>query len=311
MRILVTGGGGLVGRSLLADPRAQRHEIFAPRRAELDLADAEACATWLARARPDLVIHLAARVGGIAANMAEPARFLTENLVMGLNLLSAARKAGVRRLINMGSSCMYPKDRLVPLKESDLLTGPLEPTNEAYALAKLSVWKLSQSLGRELPGAAWRTLIPPNLFGPHDSFDPESSHLPAAVIRKIATAQANGARSVEIWGDGTVRREFLYAPDLADFIWTFHDRLGDLPETINVGSGVDVTVNEYYAAAARALGYEGVFTHDLSRPMGMTRKLMDVSVQTALGWSPPTPLETAIAGTAAWWRAAEASQIAR
>ncbi len=311
MKILVTGGGGLVGRSLLADSRAGGHEIVAPRRAELDLADAAACAVWLNRIRPDLVIHLAATVGGIAANMAEPARFLTENLVMGLNLLTAAREAEVPRLINMGSSCMYPRDRQVPLRESDLLTGPLEPTNEAYALAKLSVWKLTQSLGREMPAAAWRTLIPPNLFGPHDSFDPERSHLPAAVIRKVESARRDGAASVEIWGDGSVRREFLYAPDLADFIWTFLDRLKDLPETINVGSGVDVTVNDYYAAAARALGYDGVFTHDLSRPVGMARKLMDVSAQIALGWAPPTALEAAIAATAAWWRGSEAAQTAR
>ena len=307
MRILVTGAAGMVGRLLLADPRAAHHDILAPPRRDLDLADPLACDAWLARERPDLVIHLAAVVGGVQAQIDSPARFLAENLAIALNLLSAARRTGVGRLINLGSSCMYPRDREGALAEADLLTGSLEPTNEGYALAKIAAWKLTQAFGREAPGRLWRTLIPPNLYGPHDRFDPVRSHLVAAAILKIEHALDAGLREVEIWGDGTVAREFMFAGDLADFIWRFHDHLEDLPETINVGVGEDATVNAYYAAVARALGYTGGFRHDPSRPVGMRRKLLDVTAQQRLGWRPRTTLADGLAATVAWRRSARES----
>ena len=303
MKILVTGASGMVGRNLLADRRASDHHILTPSRAELDLIDPRACGAWLNRERPDLVIHLAGRVGGIQANIDAPAAFLADNLAMGLNVLTAARRAGVVRLINLGSSCMYPRDRDGALSESDLLTGPLEPTNEGYALAKIAAWKLTLAMTAEDPGLVWRTLIPPNLYGPHDHFEPVRSHLVAAAVVKIETASRERRMKVEIWGDGHARREFMFAGDLTDFIWRFHDRLEDLPKTLNVGVGDDATVSDYYAAAARALGWTGEFHHDVTRPVGTTRKLLDVSGQALLNWRPATSLDEGLAATVAWRRA--------
>ncbi|HLZ83625.1 MAG TPA: NAD-dependent epimerase/dehydratase family protein [Caulobacteraceae bacterium] len=302
MKILVTGAGGMVGRNLLADPRAGRHQILSPSRNELDLADSVACDAFLVREKPDLVIHLAAVVGGVQAHVDAPAPFLADNLAIALNLLGAARRADIPRLINLGSSCMYPSDREGELSEDQLLTGPLEPTNEGYAIAKLAAWKLTQAFGREAPGRLWRTLIPPNLYGLHDRFDPARSHLVAAAITKIDRALRAGVREVEIWGDGAARREFMFAGDLADFIWRFHDRLGDLPETLNVGVGEDATVDDYYRVVAAVMGYSGAFRHDLSRPVGMRRKLLDVGGQTRLGWRPATPLIEGMAATVTAYR---------
>jgi GDP-L-fucose synthase len=304
VKILVTGASGMVGRNLLADARAARHNVLSPSRNELDLTDSVACDAFLIREQPDLVIHLAAVVGGLQAHIDAPAAFLADNLAIGLNLLGAARRARVPRLINLGSSCMYPRDRGGALSEDQLLTGPLEPTNEGYALAKIATWKLAQAFARETPGWAWRTLIPPNLYGPHDRFDPSRSHLVAAAIAKIERALRVGAAEVEIWGDGTARREFLYAGDLADFIWRFHDRLEQLPETLNVGVGEDATVDGYYRAVAAEMGYGGDFRHDLNRPVGMRRKCLDVTGQARLGWRPSTPLAEGVAAAVAFYRQA-------
>jgi GDP-L-fucose synthase len=303
VKILITGAAGMVGRNLLADPRAGRHLVISPSRAELDLTDRVACESFVLRERPDLIIHLAAVVGGVQANIEAPATFLADNLAISLNLLSAARRAATPRLVNLGSSCMYPRDHQDPLREDQLLAGPLEPTNEGYALAKIAAWKLTQAFGRESHGGAWRTLIPPNLYGAHDRYDPVGSHLIAAAIAKIDHAVRVGASQVEIWGDGTARREFMFAADLADFIWRFHDRLEDLPETLNVGVGVDATVSDYYRAVAEVIGYDGAFRHDLGRPVGMRRKLLDVSGQARLGWSPATPLVAGVAAAYADYRA--------
>jgi GDP-L-fucose synthase len=303
VKILVTGAGGMVGRNLLADSRAPRHLVLAPSRNALDLTESVACNAFLVREKPDLVIHLAAVVGGLQAHIDAPATYLADNLAIGLNLLGAARKAAIPRLINLGSSCMYPRDMEGVLREDELLAGPLEPTNEGYALAKIAAWKLTQAFSRDAPGRVWRTLIPPNLYGPHDRYDPARSHLVAAAIAKIDHAQSVGAPEVEIWGDGTARREFMFAGDLADFIWRFHDHLEDLPETLNVGVGEDATVDDYYRTVARIMGYGGDFRHDLGRPVGMRRKLLDVAGQTRLGWRPPTPLVDGIAAAVAAYRA--------
>jgi len=302
MRILVTGAAGMVGRHFLAHPRAAGHQFLTPRRAQLDLTDAAATRAYVGRERPDLIVHLAAVVGGFQANIDEPVRFLADNLAIGLNVLAAARAAGVSRLINMGSSCMYPRDIAGPLTPDLLLSAPLEPTNEGYALAKIAVARLAQAMRAENPALAWVTLIPPNLYGPFDHFDPVRSHLPAAAIMKIEAAVRSGAASVEIWGDGAARREFMFAPDVADFLWFAVGHLADLPPLMNVGVGEDRTVTEYYEVVARAAGWRGAFTYDATRPTGMRRKLLDVSAQRGLGWSPPTSLEAGIAATLAWYR---------
>ncbi len=303
MKILVTGASGMVGRNLLSDPRARDHEILAPTRAELDLTDAGATAAYVADSRPDLIMHFAGRVGGIQANIDAPEHFLSENLAIGLSVIGAARRARTPRLINLGTSCMYPMGLDRPLHPDCLLGGPIEPTSENYGLAKLVSWKLTQTIGRASPDLIWRTVIPPNLYGAYDHFDPVRSHLVPSVILKISAAMDAGRDEVSIWGDGAARREFMFAPDLADFLWRYHDRLEELPETMNVGVGVDHSVNDYYRLIGEVLGYAGRFTHDRSRPSGIPYKLLDVTAQAKLGWAPRTTLRDGVAATAAYFRA--------
>lgn len=297
MRVFLSGGRGMVGRSIIEHARASEYEISAPVSAELDLTDAGAVETALADLRPDIVIHCAGRVGGIQANMAHPAAFLHDNMVMGLNLVQAARKAGVRQLINLGSSCMYPFDALNPLSEQSIGSGRLEPTNEGYALAKVAVARYCDFVAVEELGLAYKTLIPCNLYGYHDKFDPKVSHLVPAIIRKIHEAKVAQADTVEIWADGTARREFMFSADLADAVWTAVARFDTLPQMMNVGVGQDHSINDYYRIAAEVIGWKGQFVHDLSKPAGMKQKLLDVSRQAAFGWTPATGLREGIEQT--------------
>ena len=301
MKILVTGAGGMVGKNLLADPRARDHEILSPSRAELDLTDCAETIDYVASHKPDLIMHFAAVVGGIQANLDNPGRFLSENLSIGLNIVAAARRAGTERFINLGSSCMYPSGSDKPLGPDRLLSGRLEPSSEGYALSKLAAWKLTQAIGH-MPGRLWRTIIPPNLYGAYDRFDPVGSHLVPAIILKTDEALRTGRDTITIWGHGRARREFMFAADLADFLWRRHDRLETLPETINVGVGEDHSVDDYYRLVAEVMGYAGGFEHDLARPSGIARKLLDVSAQTELGWSPATPLKEGVAKAVAFYR---------
>jgi GDP-L-fucose synthase len=301
--IFVTGGTGMVGHNVCDLAEVRGLDVVAPRRSELDLLDGEAVVALLRKVKPAVVIHAAGRVGGIEANMREPVRFLTENWDMGRNVVLGARQAGVARLINLGSSCMYPKDSPRILREEDILSGPLEPTNEAYAIAKSAVQRLCDYIGRETPAFRYKTLIPCNLYGRYDTFDPRRSHLAPAVIHKLHRAKVEGRDTVDIWGDGTVRREFLYAGDLADAILAAIERFDSLPVVMNVGAGVDHTVNEYYEVAAAVVGYAGRFVHDLSKPVGMKRKLMDVSRATAWGWTAGTSLKEGLAQAYEFYRA--------
>ena len=295
--ILLTGGTGMVGRNTRELAAERDVEVLAPARSEFDLSDAVAVGDYVRKVRPSFVIHAAGRVGGIEANMREPAAFLTENWDMGRNIVLAARAAGVKRLINLGSSCMYPKDWPRPLREEDILSGPLEPTNEAYAIAKSAVQRLCDYVRAETPEFKYTTLVPCNLYGCYDSFDPRRSHLAAAVIHKLHGAKVEGRKTVDIWGDGSARREFLYAGDLAEAILTAIDRFDTLPATMNVGAGVDHAVDDYYRIAAEVVGYAGAFHHDRSKPVGMRRKLMDVSRATEWGWTAKTTLKEGLART--------------
>lgn len=301
--IFVAGGTGMVGRNVCDLAAARGLDVVAPRHGELDLLDGGAVRAFLARLRPSVVVHAAGRVGGIEANMREPVRFLTENFEMGKNVVLAAREAGVERLINLGSSCMYPKDSPRLLTEDDILSGPLEPTNEAYAIAKSAVQRLCAYIASETPAFRYKTLIPCNLYGRYDTFDPKRSHLAPAVIHKLHRAMVERRQTVEIWGDGTVRREFLYAGDLADAVLAVIERYDSAPAVMNVGAGVDYTVNEYYEAAAAVVGYTGTFLHDLSKPVGMKRKLMDVGRAAAWGWTARTPLKEGLAAAYEFYRA--------
>ena len=289
MRLLITGARGMVGSNLVRG-LSDAHEVHAPGRDTFDLLDARSVQETVARIAPDLVVHAAGRVGGIAANAAANALFLYENTMMGLNLLEAARLAGVPRVLNLGSSCIYPKDREERLQESDLHTGPLEPTNEGYAVAKIAVLKYAAMLRNDDPRCDYKTAIPCNLYGPGDHFEPPRSHMVPSAIRKVDDARRNGSGEVEIWGDGTARREFMYVGDLVDFVAHAIDRWDTLPPLVNVGLGHDHTINEYYAAIADVVGWDGEFVHDTSKLVGMKRKLLSVDLASEWGWKAPTSL---------------------
>ncbi|CUA86824.1 Nucleoside-diphosphate-sugar epimerase [Chelatococcus sambhunathii] len=295
--ILLTGGGGMVGRNIIDLCRERGIEVVAPRRTELDLTDHASTLRVLREVRPDIVVHAAGRVGGIQANIREPVRFLTENWDIGRNIVLAAREAGVTRLLNLGSSCMFPRNSPDLLKEEDVLSGTLEPTNEGYALAKCAVARLCSYVHREEPSLLYKTMIPCNLYGRYDKFDPAVSHLVPAVIHKLHVAKRDGLPEVEIWGDGTARREFMYSGDLADAILFAVDHFAEMPDVLNVGLGEDHSVNEYYAVAAEIVGYTGGFVYDTTKPVGMMRKLLDISRQKAFGWQAQTSLRQGLQAT--------------
>ncbi|HVP65325.1 MAG TPA: GDP-L-fucose synthase [candidate division Zixibacteria bacterium] len=303
MRVLLTGSNGMVGRNVLEQSRAGSVEVIAPSRRELNLLDAGAVSSFMQRVRPEAVFHTAGTVGGIQANMREMSRFMVENADMGRNVILGALRAGVKKLVNLGSSCMYPRDHDGVLTEDMLLAGELEPTNEGYAIAKNFSARLCHYLNRENPGLMYRTLIPCNLYGRWDHYnDLERSHLMAALVTKVEKAIETGAREVTIWGTGTVRREFLYAGDLADCIWWTLENIEHVPDFANCGTGVDATVTEYYETVAKAAGFTGRFVYDSTKPDGMKRKLMDVSKLRALGWTAKTDLRQGIAKTIEFFR---------
>jgi GDP-L-fucose synthase len=297
LKILITGAGGLVGRNLIAHPASAAYELHAPLRNELDLANAEGVAEYVQNLSPDLIIHAAGKVGGIQANLKDPFGFLVENLDIGRNLVLAAKNAAIPRLINLGSSCMYPKYAPNPLKEQQILEGGFEPTNEGYGLAKVAIAKMCEYVNRQEAALRYKTLIPCNLYGPGDKFDPASSHLIPAVIRKIHDAIEAGSENVEIWGDGTARREFMFVGDLAECVWKCVADFDAVPELMNVGLGFDYSVNEYYQEAADAMGFTGEFVHDLSKPVGMTQKLTCTEKANQWGWKANTSLRHGIEQT--------------
>lgn len=296
-RVFLTGGEGMVGQNIRAHYRAKSWEIFAPTSTELNLTKEHLVRAYIKTHMPDVVIHAAGRVGGIQANMAHPVDFLDVNNVIGRNVIMGAWAEGVRDLINLGSTCMYPAAAPNPLSEDMILTGPLEPTNEGYALAKIIAMRLCSYINREDRDAQFKTLIPCNLFGPHDKFDPKHSHLLPAIIHKVHQAKIQGQPTVEIWGDGTARREFMYAPDLADAVWRAVTDLETLPELTNIGLGQDYTIRDYYKEVASVIGWTGEFVHDLTRPVGMKQKLCDTSRATEWGWRAETALRTGIEET--------------
>ncbi|KGJ06221.1 GDP-L-fucose synthase [Paracoccus halophilus] len=301
-RLFITGGHGMVGRNLRAHPGIAAWQVLAPARSELDLCDDRAVRDYLARHRPDAVVHAAGLVGGIQANLAQPVRFLAENARIGLTLIEACREAGVPVLINLGSICVYPRDLGRGLSEDHILTGRLEPSNEGYALAKIMAMRLVEYARREDPALLWRTLIPCNLYGPHDKFDPARSHLIPAIIHKLHRAKLAGADTVEIWGDGQARREFMFAPDLAGAILRAAADPASLPPLMNIGPGHDHSIDEYYRIAAEVIGWRGRFIHDPAKPVGMRQKLLDISRQREWGWAPTTGLRDGLAATYAHYR---------
>lgn len=290
-RIYVAGHQGLVGSAIIRELQRQGFErVLCQTRRELDLTDAVATAAFFERERPEYVVVAAARVGGIAANASKPAEFLLENLQIQNHIIHSAWKSGVQKLLFLGSSCIYPKFAPQPLKEEFLLTGPLEPTNEWYAIAKIAGIKLCQAYRRQ-HGCDFISAMPTNLYGPNDNYDLENSHVLPALIRKFHEAKVGGAGAVTAWGSGNPRREFLYVDDLARACLVLLQDYSS-EQFINVGSGSDITVRELAETVRRIVGFKGDIIWDTSRPDGTPRKLMDSSRMFGLGWRPQVDLET-------------------
>ncbi|MDF1859529.1 MAG: GDP-L-fucose synthase [Verrucomicrobiales bacterium] len=286
----VAGHRGMVGSALVrALKGAGCENILTAGSSEVDLRDQSAAVQFVADHRPDVMLIAAAKVGGIHANSTYPADFLYDNLMIASNLIEAARRNGVERVLFLGSSCIYPKFAEQPIRESSLLTGPLEATNEAYAIAKIAGLKLCEFYRRQ-HGCLYHSAMPCNLYGPGDNYHPENSHVIPALIRRFHEAKMEGAESVVMWGTGTPLREFLFADDLAEACLHLLT-LKDPPSLVNVGAGTDVTIQHLAGLVAETVGYEGRIENDSSKPDGTPRKLMDSSLIHSLGWKPSTSLE--------------------
>ena len=298
--IFLAGHRGLVGSAI--HRRLQRDgftRVLTRTSAELDLTQTAAVDEFFAQEKPRIVIAAAARVGGIKANNDEPVEFLLANLQIQNNLIRAAHEQGARKLLFLGSSCIYPKLASQPIPESALLGGPLEPTNEAYAVAKIAGIKLCQAYAREY-GDNFISAMPTNLYGPNDNFDLNSSHVLPALLRKAHDAKQSGACEMNVWGSGTPRREFLHVDDLADAC-LFLLRHYDSPEIVNVGTGQDITIRELAELIAEIVGFTGTLTWDADKPDGTPRKLLDISKIKSLGWSPTITLRDGITRTYEWF----------
>ena len=299
-RILVAGARGLVGSAVVRRLQAEGFaQVLAPTRAELDLTDQAALNAYFAKEQPEFVFLVAGKVGGIHANSTYPADFIRDNLLIQALVIDAAHKHGVRKLLDLGSSCIYPKLAPQPMTEDCLLTSALEPSNEWYALAKITGLKMCQALQRQ-HGYAAISLMPTNLYGPGDNFDLKSSHVLPAMIRKFHDAKASGAPEVVLWGTGTPKREFLYVDDLAAAcLFAMQHYEGE--QFLNVGTGEDLAIRELAEMVSNEVGYTGCITWDTTMPDGTPRKLLDVSRMSALGWKAKTSLEDGVRQTYRWY----------
>jgi len=298
-RVWVAGHGGMVGAALVRRLAREDCEILTVDRAQVDLRRQSEVEDWLAEARPEAVVVAAATVGGILANASRPAEFIYDNLAIETNVIHGAWRSGVEKLLFLGSSCIYPRDAAQPMTEEALLTGPLEPTNQWYAVAKIAGLKLCQAYRRE-HGCDFITAMPTNLYGPSDNFDLASSHVVAALMRKAHEARIAGDGALTVWGTGRPRRELLYVEDLADALVFLLRNYSGEPH-VNVGTGKDIAISDLAALIAEVVGFDGALTFDPSKPDGTPRKLLDVSRLTALGWSPSTSLRDGLTATYRWY----------
>lgn len=291
MRVLITGAGGMLGSSITERWGARRPEddVVALRRDDVDLRDAEATARAVQSARPDLIVHAAAVVGGIADKIARPLPYLLDNLAVDRAVIDAAVSNEVPGMVYIASAAAYPAAAESPIAESQLFGGALESANEGYGLAKLTGLTAVRYASQQT-GLAYRSILPSNLYGPNDTFAPDRAHLIASTIRKTHEAHASGASSVSVWGDGTARREFTFAPDLADWLVGAVDDIAGWPSTMNVGAGTDHSIREFYELASEVVGFEGDLEFDVTRPSGVPQRLIDSSVARGLGWAPTTTM---------------------
>lgn len=299
-RVLVTGSTGLLGSSFLRKLSTTNLEVYSPLRSDLDLRDTEMTRDFLAEASPSFVIHCGAKVGGIQANLDSPADFILENMRIDTSLLTAARELKIPNLIYFGSSCMYPRNAIQPMKEEAILSGPLEPSNEGYALAKICASRVVQEVSKQ-DKLNWRVLILSNLYGPHDNFDLSNSHLIAAVIAKTHEAILDNEDSVTVWGSGLARREFTYVDDVSEFVVDNLTRMHKWDCLMNIGVGEDYTINTYYKIVAEIMGFKGRLINNSELPDGMPQKIMDSSRALRHNWSPRTSLKEGLVKTINWY----------
>jgi len=286
----------MVGSNLREALHSKDIEVISPKQAELDLTKQDDVLCYIKDNQPDAVVHCAGLVGGIQANISRPYDFAIQNIDMGSNVVRSCLENGVEKLINLGSSCMYPREGENPLKEEAILSGSLEPTNEGYAIAKIAVSRLCNYANTQF-GTDFKTMIPCNLYGRYDNFDLKKAHLIPGVMHRMHLHNKSGEGEISIWGDGSARREFMYASDLADFVCFALSKYELVPEEINVGLGFDYTVKEYYEMISEEIGYSGGFEFDLSKPTGMKQKLVDTTKQKKMGWSPRTDTREGISKT--------------
>jgi len=298
-RVWIAGHRGMVGGALSRRLASEGCDLLIASREEVDLRRQDETESWISANRPDIIVVAAAKVGGILANASHPAQFLYDNLAIATNVIEAAHRADVQRLLFLGSSCIYPRLARQPITEDSLLTGPLEPTNEWYAIAKIAGVKLTQAYRAQF-GRDYISAMPTNLYGPGDNFDLASSHVLPALIRKAHEAKATGAACMQIWGTGTVRREFLHVDDCADAL-TFLLKSYSDPLPINVGSGEDLTILELATLVADVVGYPGSIVTDTTKPDGTPRKLMSADRLRSLGWRPSIDLRAGVASTYRWF----------
>lgn len=304
-KIYIAGHRGLVGSALLRALRRHGYSRFVHRtHAEMDLEDQRAVQRFFEREQPEYVFLAAAKVGGIWANQSCPADFIRSNLVIQMNVVEAAYRTGVKKLMFLGSSCIYPKLAPQPMKEEYLLSGHLEPTNEPYAVAKIAGIKLCQAYNRQF-GTSFVSVMPTNLYGPGDNFDLKTSHVLPALIRKFHEAKVAGAPSVAVWGSGRALREFLYVDDMADAC-VFLMECYDSSEIINIGCGQDISIADLASLIRDVVGFDGDIVYDRSKPDGTPRKLLDISRLRHLGWAPKMPLELGLVETYRWYLENEA-----
>ena len=296
-RIYVSGSTGMVGRNIIENLDSERFEILTTKSSELNLINYEQVKKYLEENRPDYIIHCAGKVGGIQANIKDSYGFFTENMLMGINLVKASVESGIKNFLNLSSSCSYPYNAPNPLKEDYVFAGKLEPTNEGYAIAKASILRMCEFITRQFEELNYKTIVPCNLYGKYDKFGEKNSHMIPAVIKKLHYAKENNISNVEIWGDGTARREFMYATDLAIMVNEILKDFEKFPTVMNIGLGYDYTVNEFYETIAKIVGYNGTFSHDLTKPAGMKQKLLDISLQKSFGLEAKHTLEAGVKET--------------
>ena len=301
MKVFVAGHRGLVGSAIVRNA-PEEYEVITSDRNSLDLFDKDAVTNYLNKHNPDAIILAAAKVGGISANSKYQKDFLLKNLEIQDSVIDSAASLGIPKLIFLGSSCIYPKLAPQPISEKSLLTGPLEPTNEGYALAKIAGIRLCKAISEEM-GLNYFSLMPTNLYGPNDNYDLQNSHVPAALMRRFHEAKEKNLSRVEIWGTGTPRREFMHSDDMASAIWHML-KVGAPGELINVGTGEDITIREFALDMAKIVGYQGEISFDTSKPDGTPRKLLDVSRINSLGWRAKIELKDGLSKTYEWYKQA-------